>query len=133
MVIHRGRTLTQGAGFGSGSVSDSPKLVEVYYADETRFSTLQAIDLTTDDPPMSVSEAASAITKAQKLDRVVPLKAELINYTWHAATRKGNFLKGVFFWKVEVLTQRGMYEFLVLMDGTVVSPKLEAQKTPDKK
>ena len=133
IVIHRGRTITKGAGFGSGSVSYSPKLVEVYYADETRFSTFQAIDLTTKDPPMTVSEAASAIKKALQLDRIVPLKAELINYTWQTAIKKGNFLNGVFFWKMEVLTQRGMDEFLVLMDGTVVSPKLEPQQTLDKK
>lgn len=82
---------------------------------------------------MTVAEAASAIGKARQVDRVVPLKAELINHTWQTAKKKGNFLHGVFFWKMEVLTQRGIHEFLVLMDGTVVSPKLEPQQTPDKK
>lgn len=124
VVIHQGRELRMATGFGEG-----PSYQEVFKADEGLMSRQPAVDLFADNPPLSIAQAASSIEKKLTVNRVVVLKAEVLNYAWETGNRKGNSLKGVLFYKLEVLTPNSISEYVVLMDGTVIEPVKEEKKT----
>jgi hypothetical protein len=83
--------------------------------------------LTVDPLPLSIADAAAAIE--QKLDqgKVIVIKAELFNYT-SPNIPQPNFFKGRFFYAMTVLVLGSHENFVVLMDGTVLTPKVETLK-----
>jgi hypothetical protein len=116
VVLHRGRTLGMTAGGGNPIT----RVQEVFSIDEAVLAKQPVIDLRVVDPPIAIPDTVALTARRLKLERVVILKAELVNYQHDKAE---NSLKGVFFYVLEFYSPSGIINCVVLMDGTLITPR----------